>query len=110
MARKVVRRLIKKVCSFFTVLLCITYLITCLLPYLNPATWWFIGFLGLTFPYQATLLIFAVIFWLIAKPSWALVPFITLLVGYKQLSVLFAMHPLGDFAEEKADSTIRIVD
>jgi endonuclease/exonuclease/phosphatase family metal-dependent hydrolase len=47
---------------------------------------------------------------LIAKPRWALVPLITLLVGYKQLSVLFAMHPSGEFADEKADSTIRIVD
>src|SRR3954451_3516140 len=110
MARQVVRRLIRKTCSIITVLCCITYLISCLLPYLNPATWWFIGFLGLTFPFQAILLIFAVIFWLIVKPRWALVPLITLLVGYKQLSVLFAMHPSTDFAEEKVDSTIRIVD
>src|SRR3954471_4796520 len=110
MARQVVRRLVRKICSFITVLFCITYLVSCLLPYLNPATWWFIGFLGLTFPYQATLLIFAVIFWLIAKPGWALIPLVTLLVGYKQLSVLFAMHPMIDFTEEKSDSVIRIVD
>ena len=110
MAGSVVRKLVRKVCSFITILCCITYLISCLLPYLNPATWWFIGFLGLTFPYQATLLIFAVIFWLIAKPRWALVPLITLLIGYKQISVLLAVHPMQDFTETKSDSTIRIVD
>jgi endonuclease/exonuclease/phosphatase family metal-dependent hydrolase len=111
MAKKsVARRLIRKVCSIITILCCITYLVSCLLPYLNPANWWFIGFLGLTFPYQATILIFAIIFWLIAKPSVAIIPLITLLAGYKQLTVLFAVHPSGDFAEEKQDSAIRIVD
>lgn len=110
MARRLVRRLIRKICSFVTILCCITYLVSCLLPYLNPASWWFIGFLGLTFPYQATFLIFAIIFWLIAKPRWALFPLITLLVGYKQLSVLFAVHPSKDFTEAKTDTTIRIVD
>lgn len=109
--RRIVRSLVKKVCSIITILLCITYLVSCLLPYLNPATWWFIGFLGLTFPYQAILLIFAVIFWLIAKPRRALVPLITLLIGYKQIIVLFAMHPAAaEFTEVKSDSTIRIVD
>lgn len=110
MAGSLLRKFFKRLLSFLTLLCCITYLITCLLPYLNPETWWFIGFLGLTFPYQATLLIFAVIFWLIAKPRLALIPFITLLVGYKQLSVLFAIHPAKDFAQEKEDSVIRIVD
>lgn len=110
MARRFVRTFILRLCSFITILFCITYLVSCLLPYLNPATWWFIGFLGLTFPYLATILFFAVIFWVIVKPRWALIPLVTLLVGYKQLSVLFAMHAMADFNELKSDSVIRIVD
>ncbi len=110
MAGRLLRTFFKRLFSLITVLCCITYLISCLLPYLNPATWWFIGFLGLTFPYQATLLIFAVIFWLMAKPRWALLPLITLFAGYKQLSVVFAIHPAGEFTAEKRDSAIRIVD
>ncbi len=110
MAGSVLKIFFRKLCGFITVLCCITYLISCLLPYLNPATWWFIGFLGLAFPYLATILFFSIIFWLLAKPRWALLPFITLLVGYKQLSVLFAIHLEENFTAAKKGSAIRIVD
>lgn len=110
MAGKFLRRFSKRIFIYLTVLVCAIFLGSCLAPYLNPAKWWLIGFLGLSVPYVVIILVFAIIFWLIFKPRWALLPFLTLLVGWKQLSVLFAINPLRDFVEAKTDSTIRIVD
>lgn len=86
------------------------FLIACLVPYLNPSTWWFMGFLGLAFPYLALLLVFSIIFWWVVKPVISFIPIITLLIGLKQLSVLFAVHKFETFTEKKDSRHIRIVD
>jgi len=86
------------------------FLIACLVPYLNPAVWWFMGFLGLAFPYLALLLVFSIIFWWVVKPVVSIIPIITLLIGWKQLSVLFAVHKYETFTEKKDSTRLRIVD
>ena len=106
----VLRNIIRKVGFFITILCCIAYFVACLVPFLNPATWWFAGFLGLLFPYLATILLFAVILWLIIKPRYTLLPLIALLISYKQLQVLFALHPYNNFKAAKSDTCLRIVD
>ena len=50
------------------------------------------------------------IFWLIVKPVRALIPLVTLLIGWKQLSVIFAWHPSQTFnIDNRTDSTLRII-
>jgi endonuclease/exonuclease/phosphatase family metal-dependent hydrolase len=85
------------------------YLLTLLVPYLNPQRWWPIGFLGLTFPYLFFWLVFIFFFWLIAKPKLSLIPLISLLLGFKQISVTFAAHFSGNDISQKPDSTFRII-
>lgn len=109
MAGSLLRKFTKRLFVFITLLLCALFLLSCLAPYSNSATWWLTGFLSLSFPYIATILFFAVIFWLIAKPVLALIPFFTLVVGYKQFTVLFALHPKAVFVSAKTGSAIRIV-
>ncbi len=99
----------RRVFIFFTLIMCMIFLLASLAPYLNPANWWLIGFLGLIVPYLVILLIFAFIFWLIMKPIIALFPLLSLLVGWKQLSVVFATHPMATFTAEKPDSNFRVV-
>ncbi|MEJ7682605.1 MAG: hypothetical protein WKG06_33065 [Segetibacter sp.] len=48
---------------FFIVVNCIIagiFLIACLVPYLNPSVWWFMGLFGLLVPYLALLLVFSI--------------------------------------------------
>ena len=80
------------------------------MPYLNPTIWWFMGLFGIAIPYLALLLIFFIFFWLVIKPFWSILPIITLLIGYKQLSVLFAVHKYQSFTEKKDSIHLRIVD
>src|SRR4030095_7334239 len=109
MAGNFIRRTIKKILLVLTIVLCIIYLFTILIPYLNPQRWWLIGFLGLTFPYLFFLLVFVFFFWLMAKPKLVWLPLITLLLGGKQISVTFAAHLTTNDINKKPDSSIRLV-
>jgi endonuclease/exonuclease/phosphatase family metal-dependent hydrolase len=86
------------------------FLIACLVPFLNPSKWWFMGLLGISVPYLALLLVFSIFFWWIVKPVWSFISIITLLIGWKQLSVLFATNKYETFTEKKDSTHIRIVD
>jgi endonuclease/exonuclease/phosphatase family metal-dependent hydrolase len=89
---------------------CLVFLIACLSPYINPDNWPIIGFLALLVPYLVVALLFSIIFWLIVKPVLSLLPFITLLLGWKQLAVIVAWHAGATFtAATKTDSTIRLI-
>ena len=86
------------------------FLLSCLVPYLNPQQWWFISFLGLGFPFLLLLVIFFAIGWLIMlKPRFALISGMALLLGIKSISVFFAFHKTTAFNYKKEPQTIRVV-
>jgi endonuclease/exonuclease/phosphatase family metal-dependent hydrolase len=88
----------------------VVFLIGCLSPWLNPTTWWIIAFAGLLIPYLTIVLLLLLFFWLIAKPRFAVIPLVVLLLGLKQLTVLIAFHSPPSFSKSKDNETIRIVD
>ncbi|WP_153797778.1 endonuclease/exonuclease/phosphatase family protein [Foetidibacter luteolus] len=104
------RKFTKKFFIVINILVSLAFVAACLAPYLNPAKWWLIGFLGLAVPYLIVLHIFAIIFWLVAKPRWALLSLLTLAVGYKQITVLFGWHFRHGFEQQKQAGHIRFVD
>jgi endonuclease/exonuclease/phosphatase family metal-dependent hydrolase len=110
MAGRILRRFFKRFFVVINSLIAGLFLLSCLVPYLNPSHWWFVGFLGLMVPYLATLLIFSIFFWWVIKPFFSLIPIITLLIGWKQLSVLFAVNKNQNFTEKKGAGRLRIVD
>lgn len=85
-------------------------LLACLNPWLNSAVYWWVGFIGLMVPYLVLLLIFSVFFWLIVKPQLALISIAGLLIGWQQISLIFALHPKETFANTGYKNSIRIVD
>jgi endonuclease/exonuclease/phosphatase family metal-dependent hydrolase len=110
MAKSVIRRFAKWFFIALSVLVCIVFLLACLSPFLNPSQWPFISILALATPYLAVILIFTTIFWLVVKPIRAFIPIITLLVGWKQLTVVCAWHLSRTFnSENKSDSVLRII-
>ncbi len=110
MAARIVRRFIKRFFIVINSIVALLFLLSCLVPYLNPSTWWFMGFLGLMVPYLATLLLLSVFFWLVIKPIISILPILTLLAGYTQLQVLFAVNRNQTFTEKKQAGNLRVVD
>ncbi|MCW3086616.1 MAG: hypothetical protein JWQ78_2 [Sediminibacterium sp.] len=110
MAKNFFRRATKTVFITVNLIISVLFLIACLSPYVNPARWWLNGFTGLIVPYLVLTLIFFLILWLVLRPVLALIPLLTLLIGYQQLSVVFAWHPGAGFTKRKPDNSLRIVD
>lgn len=110
MAKTFLRRTFKSVSIFITIFLAVLFLIASLSPFINPTNWWIFGFIGLIVPYLILLLSFTIIFWLIAKPVFAWIPFIVLCFGWQQIGVVFAWHAGSGFNKKKHPQNIRIVD
>lgn len=110
MAKSFGRSVFKTIILILTVALSIAFLHVCLIPYIGSAMFWWVGFAGLAAPYLILLLFFTIVFWLYAKPRWALLPIIILSLGYKQIDAVFAYHFKATFNQEKANTTLRIVD
>jgi len=108
MARKF-RTFTRKLLIAMNILLAIIYLLACLAPYLNPAKWWLISWFGLIFPFLFLLLILSIFFWLFFKPKYALLLLVTLLIGWKSISVFYAFHISHKFNYEKNADVLRVV-
>ncbi len=104
--RSFTRRLI----LFVNIAVVIFFLLACLVPFLNPQSWWYISFLGLAFPFLLLLVFLFMIGWLILlKPRLAAVSAIALLLGIKSISVFFAFNSPRAFNYKKEPGTIRVV-
>ncbi|HRQ51428.1 MAG TPA: endonuclease/exonuclease/phosphatase, partial [Agriterribacter sp.] len=86
------------------------FLAACLSPFLNPATWWLFGFLGLAFPYLLIALLLFLAGWLFVRSRWSWLAVIALLLGWKNIASVFAFHPFSSFDKEKKEAgTLRIM-
>ncbi len=110
MAKNFLRRATKTIFIVINAVITLLFLVACLSPYINPAHWWMNGFTGLIVPYLALILVFFVVFWLVAKPVLSLLPLLTLLLGWQQLIVVFAWHSMSGFVKHKHDDDLRIAD
>ncbi|HEU0227545.1 MAG TPA: endonuclease/exonuclease/phosphatase family protein [Arachidicoccus soli] len=110
MAFKFIRKLTRGIFLIPTILLAILFVAACLASELNPEKWWFVAFLSLLLPYLILLLLFAFIFWLFAKPKAALIPLLALLIGWRQIKVIFSYHIFSSFNNDiKVTNAIRII-
>ena len=110
MAKNVFRRITKSILISINVIASLLFLVTCLSPYISPASWWINGFTGLIFPYLVLTMILFTIFWLLAKPKLVWVPLLTLALGWQQISVVFAWHPGAGFSKRRHDNILRVVN
>jgi endonuclease/exonuclease/phosphatase family metal-dependent hydrolase len=99
----------KRLFLFLNVLAVIVYLLSAFAPYFNPSSYWFISLMGLGFAFILLVQLLFIIFWLIVKPRFALLSLISLLIGWKSISVFFAFHYNKEFNYNKPKNTLRVV-
>jgi endonuclease/exonuclease/phosphatase family metal-dependent hydrolase len=85
------------------------YLLTCLIPFLNPATFWFIALLGLGFPFLLLLMLVGLIVTAIRRSKWFFVSLAVLLLSWQQVSALVALHLTKPFDTDKKATALRIL-
>lgn len=103
-----VRKLGKRFFITANTVVCIVFLLSVFQPYLNPNTFWFIGFLSLAFPYLLIVVLGFIVFWCIFKVKLVLISLITLLIGIKQIGTLFNLSS-SKFQTAKEAGSIRIL-
>lgn len=100
----------KRFFIYVNIFIVFVFLLACLVPYLNPPTWWFISFLGLAFPFLLMLVLLCLFGWLILlKPGLAMISVFAVVIGIKSISVFFAFHKPEIFNYKKDPNTIRVV-
>src|SRR6185295_13057801 len=103
------RRFIKKVFIVCNIIVAAVFLLACLVPYLNPQTWWFMSILGLGFPFLLLALLLFLIFWLFVKRKFIFISIIAMLIGWKSITLLFSFHQQVRFDYKKPSDRLRIV-
>lgn len=104
-----IRIFTRKVLIISNVVLVFFFLLSCMVPLLNPQKWWFIALLGLAFPLLLLLNLLFFAGWLIImRPRYALISGIALLFSIQNIFVFFAFHPSGGFDYQKKPGTLRV--
>lgn len=85
------------------------YLLTCLIPFLNPSQFWFIAILGLAFPLLLSLVVLCLLITAVMRSRWFFLSVMALLISWQQISALFAFHLPASFQPEKQPNTLRIL-
>ena len=99
----------KRFFIYCNIIVVIIFLLSCLVPYLNPQKWWFLSFLGLAFPFLLVIVILFLAGWLILlRPKHALISGVALLFSIKSIIVFFAFHRPVAFNYTKDKHTLRI--
>jgi endonuclease/exonuclease/phosphatase family metal-dependent hydrolase len=96
--------------SIGSVLLVLLYVSSCLTPYINPASFWPMTFLGLAFPLLAVAVLCCIISWVFINRRIALALTLIFLAGYKNIRAVFAFRLPEKFEIAKDSSTLRILN
>jgi endonuclease/exonuclease/phosphatase family metal-dependent hydrolase len=102
------RKLSKRFFIIVNALIALALLLACLQPWLNPETFWFMGFFGIAFPYLLILLVAFLVFWLFVKPPFILIGLVTIGIAWKQIDALFNLQK-QKFSYTKPADQLRVL-
>jgi endonuclease/exonuclease/phosphatase family metal-dependent hydrolase len=74
------------------------YLLSAAAPFISPAKVWVMGFVGLAFPFLLISILLWLIFWLLIRVKYALLPLAALLLSSTSLYHYFSFNPIGKSA------------
>lgn len=101
--------MLKKIFVLINIGVIVCYLLTSLLPFVNTEILWFIAILGLGFPLLFFSLLGFIVLWIIFKSKWWIVSLVALLIGYQQITAVFAFNLPEKFTTEKSPGTLRVL-
>ncbi len=100
---------IDKIFLWINVPLCIALLISYLAPITNPEQFWVIAFFGLAYPFLLFGNVIFVVYWLIRKSKWLLLPIIVIGIGWKVLNKNVGLRLPQMYSREANPDMLRIM-
>lgn len=105
-----VRTFTKRLCIILNLVIVGFFLIACASAWLHPSKWWFFSLLGLGFPVLLLFTFLFLVFWLIFRSKWAVLPALALLIGFGNIRVFLGMHFFASsFNSQKDKDALRIM-
>ena len=95
------------ICTNLVVIL--AYLVTCLIPFINTGKYWMLAFPGLVFPLVLAALAGFVILWIFFRSRLAWLNLAVLLLGYQQITTVFAFNTKQPFDSYKNPGSLRVM-
>ena len=86
-----------------------SYLLVCILPYIDTGKYWYIALPGLIFPLIVFGLILFILIWAFAKSKWCWVSITVLLLGFQQIITAFGFNFPEKFSYDKKPNTLRVL-
>src|SRR5678816_1727201 len=109
MSKPFFQRVTHSIFVLFNFLIALFFLAGANARYFNPSSWWFIGFLTLSLPYLLVLLIIFIIYWIIVKSPWVMLPVIVILFGWRGIQNIIPFNLPSEFKMHKDSDAIRIM-
>lgn len=106
---KPLRTFTKKLSIALNILIAFLFIAGAGAKFFNPSHWWFLGLLTFALPFFLLCLILFLVFWLFAKPFWAGISIITILVGLPAIKNIFAINFSSNFYLVKDHESIRVM-
>ena len=85
------------------------FLLACLAAYCNPYRYWLIALMGVGFIFITAVMLGFLIFWILLRSRWALLPLVMLLIGWFQIRPLFSFHAFTQFSQQKEPGCFRVL-
>jgi len=89
--------------------LCIALLISYLAPITNPEKFWVVAFFGLAYPFFLFGNVIFIVYWLIRKSKWVLLPIIVIGIGWKVLNKNIGLNFPQMYSREANPDMLRIM-
>lgn len=100
---------IDKIFLWISFLLCLCLLISYAAPFTNPATLWLVAFFGLAYPFILLANVILVLYWLVRRNVWVLLPVLCIAAGWGILTKSFGVRFSTASAVKTDTSGIRVM-
>jgi endonuclease/exonuclease/phosphatase family metal-dependent hydrolase len=100
---------IDRVLLWINFVLAVCLLISYAAPFTNPSVCWPIAFLGLAYPFLLLGNLIMILYWLLRKSIWILLPVLCIAIGWKDLTKIFGFRANTIKAVKSDSSVIRIM-
>lgn len=87
----------------------LTWLVSCLTPYISPVHFWPMAFLALGSPYVALVILILAFVWLFIRKKVAIFLFLLFFAGFQNLFATFALNPVATPPVAKDSGSLRIL-
>ncbi|MGZ8544007.1 MAG: endonuclease/exonuclease/phosphatase family protein [Flavisolibacter sp.] len=91
------------------ILIVFVFLLVALVPFLDAGSFWFIAFLGLSYPFLLLAVTLCLVISLVLRSKWFLLPLIALLLSFQQIAAIFAFRTSNEFQPDKNEETLRVL-